>query len=125
MSKKILIMMLLALSVFNIQTIAKQEKQYFKIYADAANEKEAYKIKNQLIKEFQILVEGLDESQYTKALETNLPNNKNIQYVDHVIEITLGDGNGVVLEGELKTNYCQGIEDEPLETRFFFLELFD
>ena len=110
MSKKLLTILLVALTVFNVHTVAKEQKQYFKIYADSQNEQEAYKVKNQLIQEFQTLVEGLDETQYRKAIQTNLP---------------IGDGKGVLLAGELKTDYCQGSEKKPLETKFFLLELFE
>ena len=41
MSKKLLTILLLALTVFNVQTVAKEQKQYFKIYADSQNEQEA------------------------------------------------------------------------------------
>ena len=125
MSKKLLTILLLTLTVFNVQTVAKEQKQYFKIYADSQNEQEAYKVKNQLIQEFQTLVEGLDETQYRKAIQTNLPISDTIEYDDDTIKIVLGDGKGVLLSGELKTDYCQGSDKKPLETKFFLLELFE
>ena len=82
-------------------------------------------MKNQLIQEFQTLVEGLDETQYRKAIQTNLPISDTIEYDDDTIKIVLGDGKGVLLAGELKTDYCQGSEKKPLETKFFLLELFE
>lgn len=125
MSKKLLTILLVALTVFNVHTVAKEQKQYFKIYANSQNEQEAYKVKNQLIQEFQTLVEGLDETQYRKAIQTNLPISDTIEYDDDTIKIVLGDGKGVLLAGELKTDYCQGSEKKPLETKFFLLELFE
>lgn len=124
MSKKILMVILLVLTLTNMQTVARDETQYFKIYADSQNSQEAYRVKNALIEEFQSLVTGLDESQYHQAIEANLAVNERQTYQANTIIITLGDGQGVMLSGTLEVDYCAAAAKAPLETHFFFWELF-
>jgi len=123
MYKKIMITFLVFLAFSNVHVTARDERQYFKIYGDASNPQEAYEIKNELIAAYQQLVLGLDSNEYSEAIKNYFSGKDNVSYDHHLLTITLGQGDGVVLEGELKTNYCAKNSDE-IETHFFFWELF-
>lgn len=103
--------------------LASDGKQYFKIVADKDSPQTAYQVKNELIASFQELVMGLDESEYSFAIENNLEETSRIFYDHSTITVVLGNGDGIILEGELKTNYCVK-ERENIETHFFFWEIF-
>lgn len=123
MYKKILFVILGVLTLTNIQTIAKDHRQYFEIYGDSRQGAETYRVKNKLLADFEDLVKGLDESQYAQAIIDNLQENDSIWYENQTISLVLGDGKGTYLSGSLKTNYCQASQDEPLETHFFLWDI--
>lgn len=123
MAKKIMFTLLVLLALAQTPVTAKEEKQYFKIYGDSQDKVLAYQAKNELIASFQLLVQGLDPSAYSQAIEDNLPSQGQMDYLDHTVIVWVGDGRGEVLEGEMKTNYCRQ-NDEEIETHFFFWELF-
>lgn len=123
MYKKIMIILLLCLTLTNVSAIAQDDKQYFEICGDTTNPNQAYQVKNDLIKDYQKLVEGLETNCISEAIRYNLITNSNISYENHTIKIILGDGQGPKLKGELATNYCQPNE-QPIETHFFLWELF-
>lgn len=119
MYKNILIALLLCL---NFQTIyATTNQETFIIYGDSQDKKEAYDIKRQLIDEYENLVKGLDEKEYSKAIENCLVD-ENSQYQNHTLTVVVGDGKGEVLKGKLKADYCT-IEKEEIETHFFFKKI--
>lgn len=122
MYKKIMIVFLALLCFSNASVLAKDEKFYFKIYGDTNDPQQAYQTKNELIASFRQLVVGLDQSQYHQAMQDYFSKETAMNYEDHTLSVVLGDGQGKMVEGELKTDYCQA--DDTIETHFFFWELF-
>ena len=122
MYKKMMIVFLVFLSFSNLHALAQDDRQYFKIYGDSQHTKQTYEVKNELIATYQQLVMGLETDEYSAALKNFFANHEQIEYKNHTLTMILGDGQGVVLEGELKTNYCAK-ESEEIETHFFFWEL--
>lgn len=119
MYKNILIALLLCINFQN--TFATNYDETFMIYGDSKNIKEAYEVKRQLIKEYQDLVKGLDEKDYSKAISDCLVE-ENCRYENHTLYVYVGDGKGEVLSGKLKTNYCE-IKKDEIETHFFFKKI--
>jgi len=119
MYKNILIALLLVLNF--VQVKASSSVPTFIIYGDSVNIKEAYDIKNQLLKEFEEVVKGLDEKDYEQAILDYFVYEKG-SYDNHTLTIVVGDGKGTILKGKLKTNYCK-IEKDEIETDFFFKKI--
>ena len=119
MFKNILICLLLVLNVNQVHAANKIPE--FVIYGSSTNIKEVYDIKKQLLKEYEQLVMGLDEEDYIIAIKDYL-NYEQVSFDNQTLKIVVGDGNGKVLRGKLKTNYCR-IEKEELETHFFFKKI--
>ena len=61
------------------------------------------------------------EEDYILAIKDYL-NYEQVSFDNQTLKIVVGDGNGKVLRGKLKTNYCR-IEKEELETHFFFKKI--
>lgn len=119
MYKNILIALLLCLNFAQVKATTNDE--YFLIYGDSQNPKEAYTIKKQLISEYEELVKGLDKSDISKAIEISLVS-EHVTYDNHTLVIVVGDGKGDILKGKLKADYCV-IEKDEIETEFFFKKL--
>lgn len=119
MCKNIIIALLIVLNFSNVS--AQSKIPTFIIYGDRQNIKEVYETKNRLLKEYEQLVMGLDEQDYEDAIVDYL-NYENVEYKNNTLKIVLGNGDGKVLKGKLKTNYCK-IEKDEIETQFFFKKL--
>ena len=119
MYKNILIALLLCLNVSYVS--ASRSEEMFLIYGDSQDVKAVYDVKNDLLKEFEELVKGLDEDQYSEAIANYLAID-HANYKNHTLTIVVGDGKGPVLSGKLKANYCK-IEKEDINTHFFFKKL--
>ena len=119
MYKNIIIALLIVLNFSNVS--AQSKIPVFIIYGDRQNIKEVYETKNRLLKEYEQLVMGLDEQDYEDAIVEYL-NYENVEYKNNTLKIVLGNGDGKVLKGKLKTNYCK-IEKDEIETQFFFKKI--
>ena len=119
MCKNIIIALLIVLNFSNVS--AQSKIPTFIIYGDRQNIKEVYETKNRLLKEYEQLVMGLDEQDYEDAIVEYL-NYENVEYKNNTLKIVLGNGDGKVLKGKLKTNYCK-IEKDEIETQFFFKKI--
>lgn len=119
MYKNIIIALLIVLNFSNVS--AQSKIPTFIIYGDRQNIKEVYETKNRLLKEYEQLVMGLDEQDYEDAIGEYL-NYENVEYKNNTLKIVLGNGDGKVLKGKLKTNYCK-IEKDEIETQFFFKKI--
>lgn len=119
MYKNLLIALLIGLNFSQVK--AQSKVPNFIIYGDSQNIKEVYDTKKVLLKEYEQLVMGLEEDDYLSAVVEYL-NYENVEYKNNTLKITLGDGEGKVLKGKLKANYCK-IEKDEIETEFFFKKI--
>ena len=117
--KNIIIALLIVLNVNNV--VAKSNDYDFMIYGDSKNLVDVYEVKKDLLKEYKMLIEGLDEIYIEEAIQECL-NNESVSFENRTLIVLIGDGKGKKIGGKLKANYCE-IEKEDLETEFFFKKL--
>ena len=124
MSKKILMLIILSLFCFNMKAEASSWEYRYHIIGDSQNRVNLKQKKNDLLVSFKELVDGLDEQYYEQAILDQLDHSPYpMSYRNHTIYLTLGDGDGKEISGELITDLCSSQEQE-IETHFFFLDLF-
>lgn len=124
MSKKILMFVILGLFCMNMKAEAVSWEYRYHIIGDSQDSVNIYQVKNDLLVSFKELVEGLDESYYDQAILDQLAYSPfPISYRNHTLYITLGDGNGKEISGELIQDFCSS-QEQKIETHFFFFDLF-
>ncbi|MCD7892943.1 MAG: hypothetical protein LUG60_04495 [Erysipelotrichaceae bacterium] len=78
--------------------------------------KEMYTIKNQLLEDYKLWSEGVDNVDQVLADHTN---EYNATYNQGIYTIILGNGEGKSLTGELKVNYCSSTTDIKKKSLLF------
>ena len=117
--KNIIIALLL---VLNIQSVVAKSNDYdFMIYGDSQGVLDIYEVKEDLLREYKTLIEGLDEIYIEEAIKECLVVD-HVSFENQTLVIVLGDGKGRKIGGPLKANYCE-IEKEDLQTEFFFKKI--
>lgn len=115
--KKIIFLVLI--SMFCISVEAKSHEPQYKIIANSNQEtdiKEMYTVKNQLLKDYKEWVKGVDDKDQVLA---DHQSDYHAQYDRGTYIITLGEGKGKTLSGELKVNYCESTSDIETKSLFF------
>ncbi len=94
---------------------AKSEMPKYKIIGNSYQQKdidEMYEVKNQLLKDYKEWVKGVDNPDQVLA---DHQEDYQATFRQGVYTITLGNGEGKTLTGDLKVNYCESTQD--IETK--------
>lgn len=116
--KKIVLIVLIVLLCTT--AYAKSEEPKYKIVSQSYKEsdiKEMYDVKTQLLKDYKIWAEGVDDKDQVLA---DHQEEYNAIYKQGVYYIVLGDGMGKTLSGDLKVNYCESTKE--IKKRSFLFE---
>lgn len=118
--KKTIIILLILMNVVTVDASGNEPK--YKIVANSNSDQDIetmYEIKDNLIKDYQQWVKGVDDVDQVLA---DHQKEYDAKYYNGEYTIIIGKGKGKKLTGKLKTSYC--VSNKEIKKKSFFAELF-
>lgn len=122
---KYLMIGLLWFSILSISVSSKSEMVSFQIQYDSTTPQD-YEMKNEVLRRYSDLIRGVHEDSITTLLIHNLDvfmwdDDMLADFSQNVLHITIGDGKGALIRGDLEANSICFPEVKP---KSFFAEFF-